>query len=102
MYVCRPLVQSALGIMILVCGFLGVAFLVMLNGVMGHIREPFYRETASGTYAGGLFPIAYFLVELPWLVVLSFIVSCNIAVFPHETVWCGELTRFWFGSHPTT
>jgi hypothetical protein len=72
--------QSALGIMILMCGFIGVGFLLMNTAMISRIREPFYRETASNTYAGGLFPIAYFIVELPWLVFLVLEVRSSCAV----------------------
>ena len=62
--------QSALGIIILLCGFMGVGYLLMNATLITRIRESFYRETSSNTYHGALFPIAYLLVELVWLAVL--------------------------------
>ena len=59
-----------MGIIILLCGFMGVGFLLMNAALITRIRESFYRETGSNSYHGALFPIAYLLVELVWLAVL--------------------------------
>ncbi len=48
-----------------------VGFLIMNTSLVTRYRESFYRETASGTYMGFLFPVAHFLIEIPWLIGLS-------------------------------
>jgi hypothetical protein len=79
------------GVIILCCAFLGVGFLLMNTSLITRYRESFYRETASGTYKGALFPIAHFLIEIPWIIGLSLLVSlfCCFALlsiaFPSET-----------------
>ncbi len=59
---------------VLTCGFLAVGFLLMNSSLVSRYRESFYRETASGTYKGFLFPVAHFLIEIPWLLGLGLMV----------------------------
>ena len=67
------------GVIVLTCGFLAVGYLLMNCSLVTRYRESFYRETASGTYKGALFPVAHFLIEIPWLVGLSLLVRCSAA-----------------------
>ena len=71
--------------MILLCGFMGVGFLLMNTALISGIRETFYRETSSNTYNGALFPLAYLLVEIPWLALFCFEV-CSVD-FDRPTVF---------------
>jgi hypothetical protein len=63
-----------------------VGFLIMNTSLITRYRETFYRETASGTYKGALFPIAHFLIEIPWLVGLSLLVRavCPFTGYRHN------------------
>ena len=67
----RSVAQSALGIIVLLSGCMASGLWLMNTALITHIRETFYRETASNTYSGGLFPLAYFIAEMPYLAFLS-------------------------------
>lgn len=74
---CRVCLGCA-GVIVLTCGFLAVGYLLMNCSLVTRYRESFYRETASGTYKGALFPVAHFLIEIPWLIGLSLLVCALV------------------------
>jgi hypothetical protein len=65
----------------------------MSTNLVTRYRESFYRETAAGMYKGALFPIAHFIIEVPWVIGLSFLVS----VCPQRPAALIGLIRFEVG-----
>ncbi len=93
--------QSELGVIILLSSFMAAGFVLMNSALVTSYLEPFYRETASNTYNGALFPLAHLLVELPWITVFGLIVRSTHAP-THPRTHAPTHPRTHAPTHPLT